>query len=119
MRNFFRIIGRILFVLVFVFFATFFIGEGISSGEIKESGIPMELLIISISFLVMLLGFFISFKDQKFGGVIILAGGVFNAAYMIFRGGIDDFDAAAVFGLPFIILGLIIMSTEKKDRLRF
>ncbi len=119
MRKFLRITGRILFILVFGFFAVFFIGEGISGGEIQESGIPMELLILAISFLVMLIGFMISFKDQKFGGLIILAGGVFNGAYMIFRGGTGDLDAAAVFGLPFVILGLIIISTEKRDRLRF
>ncbi len=119
MRKFLRITSKILFVFTFAFFAVFFIGEGISNGELKESGIPMELLIIAVSFLVMLFGFILSFKDQKFGGVIILAGGVFNAAFMIFRGGIGDFNAAAVFGLPFIILGLIITITEKKDRLRF
>ena len=119
MRKFLRITGKILFVLIFSFFAVFFVGEGILLAGIKESGIPVELLIISVSFLVMLFGFLISFKDQKFGGIIILAGGIFNGAYMIFRGDIGDFDAAAVFGLPFIIIGLIIISTEKKDRLRF
>ncbi|MDW7668220.1 MAG: hypothetical protein SCJ93_05300 [Bacillota bacterium] len=119
MRKFLRITSKILFVLAFAFFAAFFIGEVISNGELKESGIPFELLIIAGSFLIMLFGFILSFKDQKFGGVIVLAGGVFNGAYMMFRGGIGDFDAAAVFGLPFIILGLIIAITEKKDRLRF
>ena len=118
MRKFLRIAGKIVFVIIFAFFATFFIGEGILSGEVKESGIPMELLIIVISFLVMLFGFILSFKDQKFGGVIIMAGGVFNAAYMIFRGGIGDFDAAAIYGLPFIILGLIIMNTKEKNGFR-
>lgn len=119
MRKFLRITGRILFILIFLFFAAFFIGEVISNGEVKESGISMELLIIGISFLVMLFGFLLSFKDEKFGGLIILAGGVFNGAYMIFRGGTGDLDAAAVFGLPFVILGLIIMSTGKRERLRF
>lgn len=119
MRKFLRIAGKILFVLIFAFFATFFIGEGILTGEIKESGIPFELLIIVVSFLFMLFGFLVSFKNPKFGGVIILAGGLFNAAYMIIRGGIGDIDAAIIFGLPFIIIGIIIISTEEKNGLRF
>ena len=118
MKKVLRIAAKIFFVLAFGFFATFFIGEGILSGELKETGIPTELLIMVVSFLIMLIGFIFSFRDPKVGGLVILAGGIFNAAYMIFRGGIGDFDAAAIFGLPFIIVGVIIMTTEKKG-LRF
>ena len=119
MRKFLRITGKILFVLIFGFFTSFFIGEGIFSGEIKEYGIPIELMIVVVSFLVMLLGFIVSFKKSKLGGLIILLGGLFNAAYMIIRGGIGDLDAAGIFGLPFIVIGLIIMNTEEKNGLRF
>jgi len=119
LRKFLRITGKILFVILFAFFATFFIGEGMSIEKLKENGIPLELLIIVISFLFMFIGFIITFKNQKLGGTIILLGGIFNAAYMIFRGGIEDFDAAAIFGLPFIVIGLILMTTEEKNGLRF
>lgn len=119
MRKFLRITGKILFVLIFAFFASFFIGEGILSGEIKEAGIPIELMIIVVSFLVMFFGFIVSFKNPKLGGLIILLGGLFNAAYMIIRGGIGDLDAAGIFGLPFIIIGIIIMNTKEKNGLRF
>jgi hypothetical protein len=119
LRKFLRITSRILFVLVFAFFATFFVGEGLLSGELKETGMPMELLIMVISFLIMLIGFITSFKSAKFGGILVFAGGIFNAAYMIIRGGLSDIDAALIFGLPFIIIGLLIITTEKKEGFRF
>jgi len=118
MKKVLRIAAKIFFLITFVFFSAFFIGEGLLSQEIHESGIPTELFVMAISFLVMLIGFIFSFRDGKIGGIFILVGGIFNAAYMIIRGGIGDFGAAAIFGLPFIIVGFIIMTAEDEG-LRF
>ena len=114
MRKILRALARILFVLAFGFFMVFFIGEGLMSGEIRETGIPMNLLIVVVSYFIMFVGFLISLKESKIGGMIILAGGIFNAAFMMFKASVGDLEVAAIFGLPFIIVGIIIIATEDK-----
>jgi hypothetical protein len=114
LKKFMGIGGRILFILLFGFFMSFFVFESIGEDGFSLTGMPVKLMIMIASFLVMFIGLFISFKNVKLGGFIILAGGLFNALYMIIGGGFDDIDAALIFGLPFIIVGAMIMASFRK-----
>jgi len=108
------ILGRILFILLFGFFMSFFIFESIGEEGFSLTVMPVKLIIMIASFLVMFIGLLVSFKNVKLGGFIIMAGGLFNALYMILSGGADDIDAALIFGVPFIILGVMIIASFRK-----
>lgn len=57
----------------------------------------------------MFVGFAVSFRNAYRGGLVILAGAISCAVLMLVRGGIDDLDAAAIFGLSFAIPALILI----------
>lgn len=108
-RKILRIAARVLFSCAFAFFMTIFIGEMLSEPDFSLSEIPFELGFVLVLFAVMFAGFTVSFRDAYRGGLVILAGALSCAAFMLFLGGIDDLDAAATFGLPFAIPGLILV----------
>lgn len=108
------VFGRILFILLFGFFMSFFVFESIGEEGFGLTGMPVKLMILIASFLVMFIGLLVSFKNVKLGGFIIIVGGFFNAVYMILGGGTDDIDAALIFGFPFIVFGLMIMASFRK-----
>jgi hypothetical protein len=106
--------GRFLFILLFGFFMSFFIFESVGDEGFSLTGLPVKLMIMIASFFVMFIGLMVSFKNVKLGGFIIMGGGVFNAIYMILGGGADDIDAALIFGVPFIIIGVMIIASFRK-----
>jgi hypothetical protein len=106
--------GRILFILLFGFFMSFFIFEAVGDGSFSLTGMPAKLMIMIASFLVMFIGLLVSFKNVKLGGFIIMGGGLFNSLYMILGGGADDIDAALIFGVPYIIIGVMIIASFRK-----
>lgn len=106
--------GRFLFILLFGFFMSFFIFESVGDEGFSLTGLPVKIMIMIASFFVMFIGLMVSFKNVKLGGFIIMGGGVFNAIYMILGGGADDIDAALIFGVPFIIIGVMIIASFRK-----
>lgn len=116
MKKFLGISGRIIFIILILFFMAFFIGESIERGKIDIFSIPKEIWILTGSFFIMLSGWFISFKNIKLGSIIIVLGGIFNIVYLFIKGGDTNIEAAAVFGAPFIVSGLMIYYSYSRNR---
>lgn len=114
-RKILRIIARVLFSCAFAFFMAIFIGEMLSEPDFSLLKIPFDLGIVLALFPVMFAGFVVSFRDANRGGLVILAGALSCAAFMLFLGGIDDLDSAAIFGLPFAVPAMILM-LNRPDR---
>lgn len=109
--------GRILFILLFIFFMWFFILESTGEGGFNVAEMPAKLMIMIASFLVMFIGLLTSFKNVRLGGFIIMIGGVFNSIFLIIGGGVEAIDAVFIFGVPFIVIGvMMIASFRKKGR---
>jgi len=46
------------------------------------------------------------------GPTIMISGGLIMAIYLLFVGGIDEYKMALIYGLPFIIPGVILYFTS-------
>jgi hypothetical protein len=92
-----------------VFFGMFFIGEGWR--DFINNGLPMELWPTLALVVVATVGAIWSFFDRRAGGWILVIGGAGLAVAMLVRGGLADWDAAAIYGLPYLVpgLGLVII----------
>lgn len=91
------------------FFMLFLIGEGITdliNGAVEV--IPIMLMILFTVF-----GFFLAFKRPKQGGMIMTAGGFIMVIYLFVMGGSNAWYAALIYGLPFIIPGLMLLLGAK------
>lgn len=115
MKKVIGILGRLIFILLFGFFLAFFVNETILSNNISISNMQIEIKLMMGSFLIMLIGFIISFSNAKLGGLLIILGGFFNIGILIYRGGIDWIIAAFIFGVTFLISGILIYFSHKKS----
>ena len=91
------------------FFLFFLIAEGgayLIDG--KTSVIPiMLMMIISVG------GYAWAVQKPGKGGIIMIAGGVIMAVYLLILGGIGEITLSLIYGFPFIIPGLILIYTAK------
>ena len=104
------------FALVFgfltsAFFLVFLIPEGLAYlFEGFTSVIPILLMIIfSVG------GFVWEIMKPGKGSLCMFMGGVIMAVYLLFLSGIGEFQMALIFGMPFMIPGLIIYLASKKN----
>lgn len=86
-----------------VFFTLFLIGEGGADLlEGKFSVLPIMLMMI-----LSVMGFIWAISKPMKGGLVMIIGGFIMAAYLIILGGFGEFKMALIYGLPFIIPGMI------------
>jgi len=113
--NFTKILHYTALILGFqasVFFTLFLIAEGGADlFEGKTSVIPIMLMMIFTVF-----GYIHSIRKPGPGSQIMIAGGVIMAVYLLFLGGIDEIKMSLIYGLPFIIPGLIFYFNSRKNR---
>jgi len=92
------------------FFTFFLVAEGGADLiEGKQSVIPILCLMI-----VAIAGYIWSLSKPKTGSIIMIAGGIAMTFYLLFLGGFNEYKMALIFGLPFIIPGLIFYFTSHK-----
>lgn len=109
-------VAMLLAFLSSAFFLLFLVGEGIAD---LFNG-SLEVIPILLMMLFTVSGFFIAFKRHKRGGMIMTAGGFLMLIYLLIMGGGNAWYAALIFGLPFIIPGLMLLlfwklQTEEKQ----
>lgn len=102
------IISRIISIVFLAIFLMFFIGET-AAEKIPISQYPKELWGIIIIFIVIIVGFFVSISSKKLGGKIMAAAGTAAGLYIVLLGGLGDICPALIYGLPFIISGLLLV----------
>ncbi len=103
-----KIISRIISIFFLAFFIIFFIGET-AAEKIPIYQYPKELWGIIIIFIVIIIGFFTSISSKKLGGIIMACAGAAAGLYIILLGGLGDAYTALIYGLPFIISGLLLV----------
>lgn len=109
-----RILHYIALILGFqvsAFFLFFLIAEGgadLIEGKIRV--IPILILMaVSVG------GFIWAVSKPGPGPLIMISGGLLMAIYLLFAGGIGEYKMAFIYGLPFIIPGLIFYFTSDKN----
>lgn len=91
------------------FFMLFLIGEGLT--DLFNGSAEVIPIIIMILFTVS--GFIVAFKRPRQGGMIMIAGGFIMMIYLFIMGGSNAWYAALIYGLPFIIPGLMLFPGTK------
>ena len=97
-------IARIIGGLAVIFFAAFFIGEGVPD-LIEGANGQLRSITILLGFAI--LGYIFAWFKEKEGGIVMTLSGFLMGMYMIFYGGTKDIVAALIYALPFIIPGLL------------
>jgi hypothetical protein len=112
-----RILHYLALILGFqasAFFLFFLISDGVADiFEGKYSVIPILIMMIFT-----VIGYIWAISKPKLGSLIMISGGVVMALYLIMLGGIVGIKMALIYGLPFIIPGLIfyfVGGREKKE----
>jgi hypothetical protein len=109
-----RILHYIALILGFqasAFFLFFLISDGVADlFDGKFSVIPILIMMIFT-----VIGYIWAISKPKLGSLIMISGGVVMALYLIMLGGIIGIKMALIYGLPFIIPGLIFYFVSKRD----
>ncbi len=101
-------LGRVLGFLVCGFFLMFAIGEGVPEIAMGMTGA----LPILIMLLIALVGYIIAWFSERPGGAVLIVSAVAMAVYHFYIGGLENTKGALIYGLPFLIVGLIFFSVD-------
>lgn len=92
------------------FFTFFLIAEsGADLIEGKPGVIPIMCMMI-----IAVCGYIWAISKPRKGSLLMITGGIIMAVYLIFIGGFGEIKMALIYGLPFIIPGLIFYFTAHK-----
>jgi len=106
-----RYIGLTLGFLSSTFFILFLIAEGgayLLEGKTRVIPI-MLMMIMSVS------GFIWAVAKPAKGSLLMIAGGVIMSVYLLLLGGFGEINMALIYGLPFIIPGVIFHYSSNKE----
>jgi len=104
-RLFVKTIALVIGGIGILFFGAFIFGEGIPNlKEIEDPQLKTMLLLMAFA----AFGYFFSFFRQKEGGMVLTFSGVLLGLNMMYFGGTDDFVPALIYGLPFMIPGVML-----------
>ncbi len=92
------------------FFTFFLIAEG---GADLLEGKPNVLPIMCMMILAVG-GYLWAISKPRKGSLLMITGGIIMAVYLLFLGGTSEIKMALIYGLPFIIPGLIFYFTANK-----
>jgi hypothetical protein len=110
-----RILHYIALILGFqasAFFLFFLISDGVADlFDGKFSVIPILIMMIFTVF-----GYIWAISKPKLGSLIMISGGIVMALYLIMLGGMVGVKMALIYGLPFIIPGLIFYFVGKNEK---
>lgn len=101
-----KILHYIALILGFqasAFFLFFLISDGV--GDLIDGKYSVIPILIMMIFTV--IGYIWALSKPKLGSLIMISGGVVMVLYLIFLGGVVGIKMALIYGLPFIIPGLI------------
>ena len=101
--------GRITGILVTVFFAAFFVGEGIpdilnGKGDELLQFLPFTVLSAA--------GFILAWFRPPWGGRLLLAGALLMAGYFLY---FQDILMALIYGIPSLLVGLCFIASANKE----
>jgi hypothetical protein len=109
-----RILHYLALILGFqvsLFFTLFLIAEG-GAGllEGKTSVLPiLILMIISVG------GYLFALSNPRKGGIIMITGGLLMMVYLLITGGMGEYKMSLIYGLPFIVPGLVLFFNRRKE----
>ena len=104
-------LALILGFQVSLFFTIFLIAEG-GAGLLEGKTAVLPILILMI---ISVGGYVLALSNPNKGGIVMIAGGVLMMVYLMIISGIGEYKMSLIYGLPFIVLGLIIYFNRRKE----
>lgn len=101
--------ARLIGAAASAFFLAFFVGEGIPA-FLRGSPVPRELLCFLPLLLVAVAGYIVAWFARLVGGAMLVAGGAAMLIYHLLHG---DLAISLIYGLPFILTGLLFTVCRK------
>jgi hypothetical protein len=114
MTNVSRILHYLALILGFqvsLFFTLFLIADG-SAGLIEGKTAVLPILILMI---ISVGGYFLALSNPHKGGMVMIAGGLLMIVYLLIIGGTGEYKMSLIYGLPFIVPGLILFINRRKE----
>lgn len=104
-------IALILGLQVSLFYIFFLVADGITDlAEGKYDVIPILMMMILAAG-----GYVWVFFNPAKGSLVMIAGGALMAVYLFLMTGIGEWQMALIFGLPFIVPGVILRLTMNQE----
>ena len=110
-KKFNKIIGFIIAFTFLIFFTFMIISEEFQN--IKNFTLSKELILPIILSLVCFIALILSFRKPKLCGWILISSGLIWFVYMLLMYGFDDIGVALLFGLVFIVSGVLFFPWQK------
>lgn len=114
MTNVSKILHYLALILGFqvsLFFTLFLIAEGgagLFEGKIAVLPI-LILMIISVG------GYILALSNPQKGGIVMITGGILMIIYLLIIGGIGEYKMSLIYGMPFIVPGLVLFINRRKE----
>ncbi len=100
-----KVVALIIGGLALLFFGAFIFGEGLPDfKEIEDPQLKTMLLLMAFA----AFGYFFSFFKPKEGGMVLTFAGLVLGLNMLYHDGGDDFIPSLIYGLPFLIPGVLL-----------
>ena len=107
--------GHIIGGLASAFFIIFFFGEGVPG--LINNGVAAEMLLFMVLLFIAIAGWVVSIFTAKIGGILQIIGGSAMSIFHLANGGLKDINMAIVFGMPFILCGLISIIYHRVNKI--
>ncbi|MCF8367927.1 MAG: hypothetical protein K9G76_02705 [Bacteroidales bacterium] len=108
-----KALALIITGLAILFFGVFIFGEGFPD-IFSTDNIQLKTMLLLMAFAVF--GYFFSFWKPKEGGLVLAFSGFLLATNMFYHGGAKDTIAALIYGLPFLIPGILLWWVGGKEK---
>jgi hypothetical protein len=111
--KFIRYTALSLGFLASAFFAFFLVTEAIA--DLIDGKFRVVPILVMMIFSVM--GFIWAVKNPKKGSFIMISGGLVMIIYLVIMGGLGEIMMSLIFGLPFVIPGLLLRYYDKRRKI--
>jgi hypothetical protein len=105
-------LARILGGVSVLFFGAFFVGEGVPRWKDIE-GFQLKSMLLLLAFSAF--AYFFAWFRPKEGGIALTLAGFIMGMNMFYHGGVGDTVAALIYGLPFLVTGVLFWRVGSVD----
>lgn len=106
-------IARIIGLVTIVYFLVYFASQGYSflKNELRLEANSVSFMIFSTT-----IGYVVAWFSELIGGIILSVGGGMLAIYLMFLGGYYGLEGGMVYGLPFLVPGILFLIADRRQK---
>jgi len=102
-------IARAVGLVAIIFFLVFFVAKGY---PFLRDELGLEAASVGFMIFSAVVGYIVGWFSELVGGIILVVGGGILAIYLMFLGGSYGLEGGMVYGLPFIVPGILFLIAD-------